>query len=76
MANIHYLLYLGAAYGSDAYGACTYQGDCTTSTGVGAPDTGFLSRPEIMVPLILVLAVLIAAFILATKKIVRHFHSK
>jgi hypothetical protein len=67
----HYLLYLGAAYDSGAYGACTYQGDCTTTSAVGAPDTGFLTQPQIMVPLILGLAILIAAIILVAKKLLR-----
>jgi hypothetical protein len=70
----HYLLYLGAAYDSGAYGACTYQGECVTSTTpgtVGAPNTGFLTEPQIMVPLILGLAVLIAAIILVAKKLLR-----
>jgi hypothetical protein len=66
-----YFIYLAATYDSGAYGACTYQGDCTTATGVGAPDTGFLSQPQVMVPLILGAAILIAALILVAKKVIR-----
>lgn len=61
-------------YGTDAYGECAYQTGCTTGseTGApGAPDTGFLSKPEIMFPAILGLAIVIAAVILLTKKLVR-----
>jgi hypothetical protein len=76
MGNLDYLLYLGAAYDSGAYGACAYQTGCTTADGAGAPDTGFLSQPQVMVPLILGLAVLIAAMILVTKKVVRHLKKR
>jgi len=71
--NNYYLLYLGATYDSGAYGACTYQGDCTTGAdpNIGAPNTGFLTQPQIMIPLILGLAVLIAAIILVAKKLIR-----
>jgi len=79
MGNLQYLIYLGAAYGNGAYGACTYQGDCTTTADggtIGAPNTGFLAKPEIMLPLIIGLAVLIAAIILVMKKVVRQLHHK
>ncbi len=68
---MEYYFYLAATYDSGAYGACTYQGDCTTTTAAGAPNTGFLTQPEVMAPLIIGGAVLIAALILITKKIIR-----
>ncbi len=59
-------------YGTDAYGECAYQTGCATGTSApGAPDTGFLSKPEIMLPGILGLAIVIAALILLAKKLVR-----
>lgn len=71
------LYYFAQAYGSDTYGGSTYQctgEDCQTqtTTEVGAPSTGFLnSGPEIMVPVILGASVLIAATVVAIKKLSR-----
>jgi hypothetical protein len=61
-------------YNEGVYGECNYQTGCETSSGVGAPDTGFLgqlSQPYILVPSILVGAILIATAILLIKKLIR-----
>jgi len=63
---------MATTYDEGVYGACDYQTGCVTS-GVGAPDTGFLgqlSQPYVLVPAILIGAILIATGILLTKKLI------
>ena len=71
MFDIH-LQYFAQAYGSDAYGGEAYQREVVggeTTTEVVAPSTGFFnSGPEILVPTILGLSVIIAVVVVAMKK--------
>src|SRR5687768_5914158 len=78
VGNMEYFIYLAAIYDSGVYSACAYQQDCITTTttsstvtSFGAPSTGFLYQSQIMIPLILGLAILIAGIFLMVKKAIR-----
>jgi hypothetical protein len=67
---------LGQAYGTDAYGSNTYAcaaGQTTCNTSPLAPLTGFFrdQPPTVVIPVLLVVAVLIAAVSLLVTKLVR-----
>lgn len=66
--NLSSVRILGA-YGCGAYGANTYNGQCTTGTGDGGflADTGY----SLLLPMALGVALIIAAVILLVKRIVR-----
>lgn len=70
LVSISNIQILGA-YGCDAYGANAYSAACTTSTGTdtggGLADTGY----NILLPLALAAALIIAAVILIVKRIRR-----
>jgi hypothetical protein len=69
---------MATTYDEGVYGACNYQTGCETS-GVGAPDTGFLgqlSQPYVLVPSILIGAILIATAILLVKKLIRRLNHR
>lgn len=67
-------------YDEGVYGGGTYQNAATecqtgqepgTGGGVGAPNTGMLSDPWFIIPVILVMSVAIAAIVLGVKKLTR-----
>ena len=61
-----------AAYGSQAYGTCAYGVDAQTCTAAtpGAPNTGLalLTEPQILLPLIVGLSLMIASLIYLVKR--------
>lgn len=70
--------YLATTYGQGSYSTMTYSSDPSLQTATpGAPNTGFFQsvisgQNELwLIPAILVVAVVIAAFVVGVKKIIR-----
>lgn len=64
-------VYGGGTYQNTATECQTGQEPGTNTGGVGAPNTGMLSDPWVIIPVILIASVAVAAIVLGIKKLTR-----
>ncbi|NCC19911.1 hypothetical protein EOM33_02505 [Candidatus Saccharibacteria bacterium] len=71
------LIYFAQAYNDGVYGGKVYQYVASESDSVGVPNTGFFqSGPEVIVPVILGVSIVIAAIVVLVRKSLRARRNK